>query len=661
MRFNLARSNLWGSPGGTTGKIVGLSAAAMLAIGAGTAYAAGGTAKPPGGGGGGGGTAIPQIAVTPIAPPVMGAVSGKPNVNGFGVTGLIQSVTCNGSGTAGGTLKVNGVTITVPTNVIVQYPANTLSWVDAMCPTALTVTPTTAVPAVGLEPLATPTGGLNTTSIATTYPSTEISVAGNIVDNDYVAALVWVSQQSLNSGAGYITSINYADGSFTVGPRSNTVDQAKLVRLVINDPFGRFGRKQTPDSRFSVDDQNPTIKAGATGYPMCIPRTTTAPTTANDDEFCPLKNRPTANCRTFTTAFGILPTGGDITPVLTTGFCSAFVMKGVFGFPGVIATQSRPVLALPTDIEPDPRQQAPFQVGDFINWGGTVLRGDGKGPGGSDTISVHTIDANVGIYTQPKTLPSYIAVGALNIGVNPFPTGVGVTPGAEATARLVIEAAVSDIASVFDVYLNDKNPGNGTDTYRWVTTESMTGTLTEQVALKITPSPTSVQPFGGGITTQFTGPQAGRARMRALKVPAVGVGSCIPGDPTPANRLGCAVTASPTRTIKAVIRQLCAPATDTPSGSWGINNTNPNGTAATSLAPFVGQVGTTAKCVERAQFANELFTGQYTAPIGEFIFPENTIAGQAIVPSNFWHLDFLVNGEGGSSGGSAGPMVPQPW
>ena len=42
--------------------------------------------------------------------------------------------------------------------------------------------------------------------------------------------------------------------------------------MQINDPNGRFGRAQSPDARFSVDDANPTIHAG-TGYPMCVPRT----------------------------------------------------------------------------------------------------------------------------------------------------------------------------------------------------------------------------------------------------------------------------------------------------------------------------------------------------------------------------------------------------
>jgi hypothetical protein len=42
-----------------------------------------------------------------------------------------------------------------------------------------------------------------------------------------------------------------------------------------------IGRAQSPDARFSVDDQNPTVHAG-TGYPMCVPRTD--PATADDPQ-----------------------------------------------------------------------------------------------------------------------------------------------------------------------------------------------------------------------------------------------------------------------------------------------------------------------------------------------------------------------------------------
>ncbi|PYY05083.1 MAG: hypothetical protein DMG69_27940, partial [Acidobacteria bacterium] len=45
---------------------------------------------------------------------------------GFGEAGYIQAATLNASG--GGTLTINGKTMIVPANSVVQFPANTLAW-----------------------------------------------------------------------------------------------------------------------------------------------------------------------------------------------------------------------------------------------------------------------------------------------------------------------------------------------------------------------------------------------------------------------------------------------------------------------------------------------------------------------------------------------------
>jgi hypothetical protein len=92
------------------------------------------------------------------------------------------------------------------------------------------------------------------------------------------------SQPSLNTGSGTISKIDYDTGRIHV----DTGDPSNPAIIEINDPNGRFGLNHSPDPRFSVDDQNPTIRA-ATGYPMCVPRTD--PATA-DDPLCPQINRP---------------------------------------------------------------------------------------------------------------------------------------------------------------------------------------------------------------------------------------------------------------------------------------------------------------------------------------------------------------------------------
>jgi hypothetical protein len=65
-----------------------------------------------------------------------------------------------------------------------------------------------------------------------------------------------------------------------------------------------------------------------------------------------------------------------------------------------------------TTTGPDARQQVPFEVGDYIAYKGTLVH-PASGP---DFISVHTIDAEVAPYTQPRTQPSYVAIEKVTIG-----------------------------------------------------------------------------------------------------------------------------------------------------------------------------------------------------------------------------------------------------
>ena len=60
------------------------------------------------------------------------------------------------------------------------------------------------------------------------------------------------------------------------------------ARISINDPAGKFGRVGSPDPRFTLDPENPTVRS-ATDFPMCLPRTDPA-TTA--DVLCPQGDRP---------------------------------------------------------------------------------------------------------------------------------------------------------------------------------------------------------------------------------------------------------------------------------------------------------------------------------------------------------------------------------
>ena len=566
-------------PNALSGRHGLLACAVFMALAFGAAdpaLAKNGTAKPPVKG------ATPPFSTPTLPDPVFA----NPNaVHGFDITGFIQNMTLDPTnvncpnttdpGRYGGTVQLNGVTITVPCNTIMQMPANTLSWAEFVHGGSL---------------------ALNKTPPA--YPSFEIHVVGNFIADKKIAGLIFVSQQSANAGNGYISRIDYTNGNIEVdsgNPSLPTIIQ-------INDPNGRFGRPQSPDPRFSVDDANPTIHA-ATGYPMCVPRTI-----SGDDALCPQKNRPkvvttttTNNCRNFSQAGVTLPASGELSaPAVGQVFCSQFVMKRFSD-------------ATRTATDPDPTQQAPFEVGDFISYSGTLFKSATSGS--PDFISAHTIEANVGIYTQPGTQPSYLSIGEFGVGTaDPAATAIG-GAAQETQDRIFLEASTTDIKTPVDIYLIDVNPSTGAQTNRWVTPFEMTGECDPAAGLAA-----SCLGASGGITTQNLGAQPQRARIRAAKAPA-------------------GLLSQPTRTLRVVARSMCAP----------------------QLSLSQTAVDNCIQNASRLTVANGLTAGQYVAPVFEFIFPEGVKPGDPVVPNDFWHLPFIRNGEGTSTPTGVGPLEPTPW
>src|SRR4029453_2328571 len=100
----------------------------------------------------------------------------------------------------------------------------------------------------------------------------------------YVAGLVFIAQQSMNSGAGFINFIDYEKGELRVG--GTIGDSSTGARVIINDPQGKFAPQRNDDPRFTIDEENPTVRSD-TGYPMCVPRFGEADTDPN----CPQTNR----------------------------------------------------------------------------------------------------------------------------------------------------------------------------------------------------------------------------------------------------------------------------------------------------------------------------------------------------------------------------------
>jgi hypothetical protein len=568
-----------------TTRVVMAILAATLTTGV---YAKGGVAPAPG-----------LFTVQTLGTPAFTATQAAA-LHGFDITGFLQDATVSSNNSAcpgesdstrwGGTAKVNGINITIPCNMIIQMPANTFKWADM----------------IHGGPSMTLTGGVS-------LPF-ELNVVGNVVGGEYRAGLMYISQQSLNGATGVITRINYTDGSLEVS--SGNASPPVIVK--INDPNGRFGRIPTgEDPRLSVDDENPTIHAG-TGYPMCIPRTLTDPnTTSVDDPLCPKKNRPKATtttpCRLFGQTGITLPTSGELTVTPAGNFCTQFVMKAR---PGLITDATGATLPASSKAgagDPDARQQAPMEVGDTISFSGTL--------GAGDVIWAHTIEVNVGIYTQPKTQPSYLAIGEFGIGTAD-PTLLAANGAAQETQdRIFLETETTDVYTPVDIYMVDVDPVTGVEHNRWVSMNSMT---TECSSTALTAQCMGLE---GGITTQYTQAQPQRARVRLAKA--------TPG-----------ILSAPSRTMRVMARTLCKPSISDLSTSTG---------HSASLDTCFADIQDSTKPSFNV-VANGLLAGQYSAPVFEYIFPENTKQGDPIVPNDLWHLPFLVNGDA-----DVGPLTPKPW
>ncbi|HZS27516.1 MAG TPA: hypothetical protein VFB76_09820 [Candidatus Angelobacter sp.] len=300
---------------------------------------------------------------------------------------------------AGGWIQINGHVIRVPQNTILQMPANTLTWEELFEYNS--------------------TGLRNETGMAMAdsarLPGTfEAHVQGNIVNGTYIAGLIFLSQQSLNSSQGFIESLDYANGIMVVNG----------TKIQINDPLGRFSIGKSPDVRFSIDEDNPTIRS-ETAFPMCIPRVD--PATGNDP-LCPQRNRPRNG--------------------------SAYLMNYTMDPNGSTTSAT---FAQPTDST----AFAPFEVGDYVTYAGTLM----VNSSGAQYISAHTIIDNVGIFTTPGDDPAYIAIDVLLQGAPGIPNPAFPQ---EATAKARVEGFSTDPSRPVDIFAVDQDcNGVTTDRAPW--------------------------------------------------------------------------------------------------------------------------------------------------------------------------------------------------
>lgn len=417
------------------------------------------------------GNNIAAQAFAPRNAAVAAAVLTLPASTQFDLTGFIQSATlnpaCAGDAHCGGVLVLNGHVVTVPKETIVILPANALTWQELFAQSPAPYTGGATGMAMADVPVP-----------ASTY---EAHVIGNRVGNQYIAGMINISQQDLNTGAGYINFMDYNTGEMRVGGVIN--DSTTGARVQLNDPSGRFGRIMSPDPRFTVDADNPTIAAG-TGFPMCFPRTDPA---VADDVLCPQGNRP------------IDPATGS--------YAMAIQMNDPIALAGVF---------------PDATRQAPFEVGDYVTFAGTLLS-DGSGP----YISAHTIGNNVAVYTWPGTNPAYVAIEVGIIGTGGL-TAVGL---GEAAVRTKFEGMSTDPSRKIHLYGIDLDPLTGANVDRdWGTIGVDPGPIVGAVKGRWRFRP----PCTSSVATEklCTPPPAGTFLPPTREVRAVIEGAWVPGQTT---------------------------------------------------------------------------------------------------------------------------------
>ena len=330
----------------------------------------------------------------------------------FEMTGFIQSATLDNPADpfSGGTLTMNNHLIVIPRNTIFQMPATALTWTELF---------SQAPAPYGLNSGGNQEhqSGLALNDSPRPSFTFEVSVQGNrIIDgnNDrYIAGLVFIANLSLQMHQGFISSIDYARGEFVVG--------GSRVRL--NDPLGRFGRAMSHDRRFTIDEDNPTVKT-ETGYPVCLPRTRVDQ--GVDDPLCPQANRP-AGKSIFTMTAAPAPTAAE---------------------------RNNPALRT---VALDPWRAAPLQAGDYVTVRGPIVK-DAAG----QYISAFAVDANIGIFTAPNTVPVYVSVDVVLMGTGPLDDA---TLAQEGARRTRVEGFTTDfnapvMVSAVDV---DACTGDGTD------------------------------------------------------------------------------------------------------------------------------------------------------------------------------------------------------
>ncbi|TKA50385.1 hypothetical protein B0A49_12513 [Cryomyces minteri] len=298
----------------------------------------------------------------------------------FDIIGTINGMTLDPSGgtLAGGSITVDGVAITVPTNLLATLPAITVAWGELF---------NNGVPDLP--------GGM----------SWQAHVQGNRVKDQYIAGLVYITQNFAQTTQGFINYIDVTTGHFRLGGVMGSATSG--IDCVINDPVGRFALPYTANPLWTSDPDNPSIHT-VHGFPVCIPRSV-------NDPLCPAKNRPLDAAGKPSTAFN-------------------------FKDPATV-----------TATDPDPRLMVPLVQGDYVTVTGVEV--------GGGLLAVNALTANLGIFTAPGTKPAYVTCESALFGIVSG-NGAGEIPETRAVAW------TTDPTTTLQWFAIDVDPCTGAATER---------------------------------------------------------------------------------------------------------------------------------------------------------------------------------------------------
>ena len=551
---------------------------------------------------------------------------------GFDITGFIQEATLDKTGAicnpaharlAGGTVTLNGLKVIIPCNTVLQMPAYTMSWADLFNPGNGTfpadITPAGQSGLALTDLIGSSTGatvalaapGLLTMKMRSDSSATLQTRTSAALPSYEIRVIGNIVNGSYIAGLVFISqqSLNAGQG------RISCIDYAAGELQVGGVPIDPSAGKACPNpvppgvARVSLNDTIGRFGKRHAPIGKCGGAADCVEQAGFDPRFAPDTDNPTVHA---TTGFPMCiprvnPFSAGVDPLCPQS--NRPVAPACQNFPSTTGIPAFPPQTsgyCTTFVMDPPNARAP--TGISCPGPGCPMDPTRQAPLqiGDSIVFQGTLKADAkGFYVSAHTI-------AANLGIftqpNTKPAYVFVEEVLAGTAALPVAGIAQETTERVKFVGFTTDPTNLVDLFA-LDQDQRTGQITER--LLSTQSPMS-------------NAQLGRFR-------------------TPANNGG--IYLPPTRMYRAVSRTLCA---DQPAGAFTVCRLEGNGNAAANT------------------FANGLVAGQFSLPNFAFIFPENLVYGQTLVPNNFQDLPFLYCGSGPLDGsGTNSPVVgqldPAPW